>query len=188
MGFVWMGAGIGRVHRLQMVRVALVAFAFTPAIIASSAAVAVPLAHPLRFFEGHTESVGTMRVVMSKSRQVRSSGDGTIGQDGSLTLVQQVRDEGQRPHKRIWRIRQVGPTKFSGTMTEATGPVTIEQVGGGYRFRFAMRGGLSVEEWLIPNADGNSGSSSLTVRKFGMTVAKSEGVIRKLPQQASSFP
>src|SRR4051812_38902190 len=167
MGFVWMGAGIGRVHRLQMVRVALVAFAFTPAIIASSAAVAVPLAHPLRFFEGHTESVGTMRVVMSKSRQVRSSGDGTIGQDGSLTLVQQVRDEGQRPHKRIWRIRQVGPTKFSGTMTEATGPVTIEQVGGAYRFRFAMRGGLSVEEWLIPNADGNSGSSSLTVRKFG---------------------
>jgi hypothetical protein len=47
-----------------------------------------------------------------------------------------------------------------------------------------MRGGLAVEEWLVPDRDGNSGSSTLTIRKYGMTVASSKGTIRKLSEQA----
>jgi hypothetical protein len=153
-----------------------------------SSAWAVPLQHPLRFFEGRTESVGTMKAMMKKAHRVESIGHGTIGPDGALTLVQQVRDEGETPHQRIWHIRQVGPTKFAGTMSEASGPLTIDQVGDGYRFRFNLRGGMAAEQWLIPNRDGNSGQSILTVRKFGMTVARSEGTIRKLSQEASGAP
>ena len=126
-----------------------------------------------------------MKAVMKPAVRVRSIGHGRIGSDGTLTLVQQFRDEGRRPTERIWRIRQVGPTTFVGTMSEASGPVAIEQVGGRYRFRFKLHGGLSVEQWLVPNADGMSGSSKLIVRKLGMTVAKSEAMIRKLSLEAS---
>jgi uncharacterized protein DUF3833 len=149
---------------------------------------AVPLQQPLRFFEGRTESVGTMKAMMKKTHRVESIGHGTIAPDGALTLVQQVHDEGEAPHQRVWHIRQVGPTKFAGTMSEATGPIIIEQVGDGYRFRFNLRGGLAAEQWLIPNRDGRSGSSILTVRKFGMTVAKSEATVRRLSQEASRAP
>ena len=153
-----------------------------------NSASAVPLQHPLRFFEGRTESVGTMKAMMKRTHRVESIGRGTIAPDGALTLVQQVRDEGEAPHQRVWRIRQVSPTKFAGTMSEATGPITIEQVGQGYRFRFNLRGGLAAEQWLVPNRDGNSGSSILTVRKFGMTVARAEATIRRLSQEASRAP
>ena len=164
-------------------------FAFSAVVAAfASSAGAVPLQHPLRFFEGPTETVGTMKAIMKKTHRVESIGRGTIGPDGALTLVQQVHDEGEAPHERIWHIRQVGPTKFAGTMSEATGPIVIEQVGDGYRFRFNLKGGLAAEQWLIPNRDGNSGSSILTVRKFGMTVARSEATVRRLSQQASRAP
>lgn len=153
-----------------------------------SSAGAVPLQHPLRFFEGRTETVGTMKAIMKRAHRVESIGHGTIGSDGALTLVQQVRDEGEAPHQRIWHIRQVGPTRFAGTMSEASGPIVIEQVGDGYRFSFNLKGGLAAEQWLVPNRDGNSGSSVLTVRKFGVTVARSEATVRRLSQQASNAP
>lgn len=154
----------------------------------ASPASAVPLQHPLRFFEGRTESVGTMKAMMKKAHRVESIGRGTIGADGALTLIQQVHDEGEAPHQRVWHIRQVGPNKYAGTMSEAISPITIEQVGEGYRFRFNLRGGLVAEQWLVPNRDGNSGLSILTVRKFGMIVAKSKGIVRRLTQEASRAP
>jgi hypothetical protein len=163
-------------------------FALCAAAAFCSPASAVPLEHPLRFFEGRTESVGTMKAIMRKTHRVESIGHGTIGPDGALTLIQLVRDEGEAPHQRVWHIRQVGPTKFAGTMSEASGPILIEQVGDGYRFRFNLKGGMAAEQWLIPNRDGSSGSSVLTVRKFGMTVARSDATVRKLSQQASSAP
>lgn len=143
-------------------------------------AYAAPLKDPLRFFEGRTESVGVMKMIMKKPFRVRSLGLGKIAADGTLHLVQQVRDEGEPPKERVWKIRQVAPGKFMGTMSEAKGPVTIEQVGDGYRFRFKIKGNLSVEQWLIPDNDGKSGTSKLTIRKYGMKVASSDGTIRKL--------
>lgn len=147
---------------------------------ASASALAAPLDNPLRFFEGRTESVGIMKMIMKKPYRVRSLGVGKIATDGTLHLVQKVHDDGEPPKERVWRIRQVGPGKFTGSMSEAKGPVVIEQVGDGYRFRFKIKGNLSVEQWLIPNADGKSGSSKLTIRKYGMKVASSDGTVRKL--------
>jgi len=156
------------------------------AFFASSGVSAAPLKQPLRFFEGRTELSGTLKAFMKGTRRVLSIGHGTITSDGTLTLVQQVEDEGEKPHQRVWRIHQVAPGKFSGFMSEAAGPVTIEQVGDKYRFRFNLRGGLTAEQWIVPNADGGSGLSVLTVRKLGMVVARSEATIRRLSQQASN--
>jgi hypothetical protein len=64
-------------------------------------------------------------------------------------------------------------------MSEATSPLRIERVGDRYRFRFRMKGGLSVEEWLTPSAGGRSADNELTVRKFGIIVATFRGIVRK---------
>lgn len=133
---------------------------------------------PMRFFEGRTESVSTVKLIMKKPYQSKTIGEGEI-KDGVLHLVQKVYEEGKPPSERRWRMRQVGPGRFTGTMSEARGPVTADEVNGRYRFRIKLKGNVSVEQWLIPNPGGKSAQSKLTIRKFGMVVGRSEGTIRK---------
>ena len=144
------------------------------------AATAERLLDPLRFFEGRTETLSTVKVIMKKPYRSRAVGLGEIKSDGSLHLIQRVEDDGKPPHDRRWQIRQVAPNRFSGTMSEARGPVTVDEIGGRYRFRFKMKGNLSVEQWVTPQNGGRTASSKVTIRKMGVTVANSEGTIRKL--------
>lgn len=143
-------------------------------------AAAAPSIHPLQFFEGRTESSGTVKTFMKKPYWIRSVGRGRIEPDGSLSLVQRVNEDGKPPRERRWRIRQVASGRYTGTMSDASGPVTIEEVGGRYRFRFKMKGNLAVEQWLAPLAGGMTARNLMTVRKFGMVVGTGDGMIRKL--------
>ena len=65
-------------------------------------------------------------------------------------------------------------------MSEAVGPVQVQELDGKFRFTFRMKGSLAVEQWVTPLAGGKSAESKITVRKLGMRVASSEGMIRKL--------
>jgi hypothetical protein len=133
----------------------------------------------LRFFEGRTEMVSTVKVLMKKPYSSRTLGKGKILADGSLSLVQHVHDAGQPVEERRWRIQEVDDGRYVGTMSDASGPVTVDEVDGRYRFRFKMKGNLSVEQWLVPERGGDIAQSKVTVKKFGMRVATSEGTIRR---------
>lgn len=148
--------------------------AFTPSISAVAAD------DPLTFFEGRTESVGTVKIAMKKAFRSRAIGKGDIAADGTLTLVQRVEDEGQLPKERRWKMRKVAPGRYTGTMSEAKGPVTVDEVDGKYRFRFRMEGSVAVEQWLTPAKDGRSAVSKITIRKYGVLVGRSDAVIRKV--------
>jgi Protein of unknown function (DUF3833) len=148
------------------------------AVLPSSASAKVD--DPLTFFAGRTESVGTVKIAMKKPFRSRAVGKGQIRQDGSLDLVQRVEDEGQQARERRWRMRKIGPGRYTGTMSEAKGPVTVEEVGDRYRFRFRMDGNIVVEQWLTPMPDGRSARSVVTIRKYGIRVGGSDAVIRKL--------
>ena len=139
-----------------------------------------PANDPMRFFEGRTESLSTIKVMMRKPFRSRTLGRGEIGPDGVLSLIQRVHEDGKTPYDRRWRMRQVGPDRYAGSMSEAVGPVMAEEVGGRYRFRFKMKGNLSIEQWLTPLPGGKVARSKVSIRKLGMTVGRSEGTIRKL--------
>ncbi|HEX5239266.1 MAG TPA: DUF3833 family protein [Sphingomicrobium sp.] len=139
-----------------------------------------PQADPMRFFVGRTETHGTIKVIFKKAYRTSSVGEGRIQSDGSLMLVQRVTDDGQPPHERRWRVRETGPGEYAATMSEATSPVVIDRSGGDYRFRFTMKGNLNVEEWLTPLPGDRSASTVTKVRRFGMTVATAQSVIRKI--------
>ncbi len=146
---------------------------------ASATAAAEKMSDPMRFFEGRTEGTSTVKVLARKAYRSRTTGKGEI-KDGALHLVQRVNDEGKDPFDRKWHIRQVAPGRFTGSMSEAKGPVTVEEVGGKYRFRFKMKGGVSIEHWLIPMPGNKAASSKLVIRKLGITVGTSTGSIRKI--------
>ena len=135
---------------------------------------------PLRFFEGRTESISIVKVMMHKPYRTRAIGVGHIRPDGTLDLVQRLEREGEETRTRRWLIKEVGQGHYEGTMSEATSQVNIEEIDGRYRFRFKMKGNLSVEQWLIPQPDWRSASNRLTVKKFGIKVGSSDGIIRKL--------
>ena len=114
--------------------------------------------------------LSTVKVVFRSPYKSVTTGDGKILDDGSLSLVQKVRDENKPTESRLWRI----------TRTEAVGPVQAEEVGGKYRFRFKLKGNLAVEQWLTPLPGGRAAQSKISVRKAGIKVATSDGIIRRV--------
>ena len=135
---------------------------------------------PLRFFEGRTETQGVVKVMLRKPYKTRSIGSGKIEEDGSLTLVQRVLDEGKPPHERRWRVHRLGPDEFRASMSEAIGPVAIDRIGDRYRFRFKLKGNLQAEQILTPLPGGRSARNAIKVKRMGITVATTEGTIRKI--------
>ncbi len=77
-------------------------------------------------------------------------------------------------------MKPVGQGRWSGTMTDAVGPVSAEQVGNRFRFRFSMKDSVGVEQWLTPLPGGKSAKNEATIRKHGFVVGHSNGIIRKL--------
>ena len=158
-------------NRIQLALAAPILFAI------AAPAAAQQQVDPLRFFSGQTETDGMVKIMFNKSFRSRSFGHGRIEPDGSLTLVQRVEDEGKPPRERRWRVREVRPGHWTATMNEAAGPVTIDQVGARYRFRFRMKGNVNVEQWLAPLPGGRTARTNTRARKFGMTVMTSEGTV-----------
>ena len=145
-----------------------------------ASAVAENTRAPLQFFTGKTEMVSTVKVIMKKPFTSRAVGQGRILGDGTLALAQQVFDEGEATKQRNWKIKQVSSSRYAGTMTEAVGPVVVSEVGGRYQFQFKMKGNLAVEQWVTPLPGGNAAKSATTVKKFGVKVASSDGIIRRI--------
>lgn len=140
---------------------------------------------PLKFFEGRTVGQSIVKITMRKAYASHTRGNGQIASDGSLYLMQQVEEDGKKPFQRVWRMRQLAPGRFSGTMSEAVGAVTVDEVGNRYRFRFRMKGNVNVEQWLTPLPDGMSAKSEVTIRKFGMVVGRSSGMIKRATRLAA---
>ena len=145
-----------------------------------SPAAAKPLADPLSFFEGRTESSGSIKVLLQNPYLSHSVGQGHLAADGSLSLIQQVFEQGKPPAIRKWQIRKTAEGHYVGTMSDASGPVAIDQIGDRFRFRFRLKNNLSVEQWVGPLSGRSVARNLMTVRKFGFTVATCDGIIRKI--------
>ncbi|MBA3510512.1 hypothetical protein [Sphingomonas sp.] len=134
----------------------------------------------MQFFEGRTVGSGTVRILLGKPFRTRSVGQGRFQPDGSMLFVQQVEEQGKPPRERRWSVRKIGPRRYSGAMSEALGPVAIDEIRGRFRFRFRMKGKLSAEQWLIPLPGGTTARNTLTIRKLGVKVGSGEGMLRKI--------
>ncbi|HET9336117.1 MAG TPA: DUF3833 family protein, partial [Sphingomicrobium sp.] len=96
---------------------------------------------------------------------------GRVDKDGWLILDQTVKVEGDPDRQRRWRLKQVAPGKYRGTLSDAKGPVEAEVNGQTGHIRYVMKGGIKVEQVLTPLSGGRALSNRATFRKFGMKVA-----------------
>ena len=133
----------------------------------------------MAFFEGRTEGRAVLDVAFRSPRQVIVHGRGRV-EDGVLLLHQTVREAGKPPRDRQWRIREVSPGYYAGSLSDATGPIKARADGNRLHLTFRMKGGLDAEQWLVLAADRKSAHNIMAIRKFGVRIATLKETIRKI--------
>jgi hypothetical protein len=96
-------------------------------------------------------------------------------------IDQTVKIAGDPAKQRRWQLRQAAPGRFSGTISDAKGPVTAVVSGNRMDVRYTMKErGLKVAQVLTLASDGRSAHNSMKIRKFGIVVATYVETIRKV--------
>ena len=148
-------------------RLAAVPIALALAVVGRPAAAFDPIA----FFTGPSHGTGRLEQVLKATRSVRVDSNGHAERDGTLVIKQRVTIEGDPPRDRVWRLRQVAPGRYAGTLSDAIGPVTAETVGKSILISYRMKGNLKVSQTLTPIGNGRAVDNRMTIRKWGMKVA-----------------
>ena len=126
---------------------------------------------PVAFFTGTTHGRGTLNELLGKTKKTSAQSVGRVDKDGWLILDQKVDVQGDPLRLRHWRLKQVSPGRFTGTLSEAKGPVDVAVVGQSIRIRYVMKDGIKVDQTLTPLPGGKALDNHSTFRKFGMKVA-----------------
>lgn len=130
-----------------------------------------PAFDPITFFTGPTHGEGRLDQIFKAERTIAVDSIGRPTRDGSLTLTQRIALEGDPPRIRTWKLKQMAPGRYVGTLTDASGPVETVAIGRAIRIRYPMKGGLTVEQWLNLLPGGRVIDNRMTVHKWGLRVA-----------------
>ena len=151
---------------------------FVALLVIAAPAFAAPF-NPVEFFRGRTHGDGTLKVIFQSSKTIRVDSFGSDEKDGSLLLKQVIHEPGKAPRTRYWRMKQEGPNGFSGTLTDAASPVRVDVKGDAVRIRYKGKDNLDFDQRLTP-AGPREVRNRMKVKRFGITVAHFEELIRKL--------
>jgi hypothetical protein len=141
---------------------------------------APPAGAPEQFFVGRTEGQAVVRVMLRGRHAVRDRSRGHMDREGALVLDQIIEEEGKPARRSQWRLVRTGPNRFTGTISDARGPVTGQVWGNVLHLRYRTAEGVSVEQWITLHAGGRTAHNHMRFRRFGMNVATLDGTIRRL--------
>ncbi len=134
---------------------------------------------PVAFFAGRTHGEATLDTVIESPVGVTVDSIGRK-QGNGLVLDQAIRQDDQPARVRRWTMRPVAANRFSGTLTDATGPVHGTTAGPRAYIRYTMKNGMEVEQQLALQSDRRTVLNRLEVKTFGVRVATLTETIRKL--------
>ena len=149
------------------------------ALLIAVAAPAQAAFNPVEFFRGRTHGEGTLKVIFQAPKQISVDSIGREEKDGSLLLQQTIHEPGKPSRIRYWRLRQSGPNRYEGTLTDAASPVRVDVKGERIRIRYKGKNHLDFDQWLTPVGPRRI-DNHMRVRRFGIIVAHYDEVIRKL--------
>ena len=135
--------------------------------------------NPVEFFRGRTHGEGVLKVIFQSSKRISVDSLGSTENDGSLLLKQTIYEPDKPARVRYWRLRQTGPNRYDGTLTDAYSPVRVDVQGERIRIRYHGKDKLRFDQWLTPVGPGEV-HNSMRVKRLGITVARFEETIRKV--------
>lgn len=134
----------------------------------------------LAFFAGRTHADNVIRIALQGPHRLIVDSIGGRNKDGEFVLIDNVQEEGKPARKRAWAMHLVGPNHFTGTLSDAKGPVDVVVDGSVATIRYTMKdGGLKVQQQLALQRDGTL-SNHVIAKKFGLKFAQVDGTVRKL--------
>ena len=95
-----------------------------------------------------------------------------------MLLKQIIHEPDKPPRTRYWRMRQEGPHRFAGTLTDAAGPVSVDVTGERVRIQYTGQNHLNFDQ-LLTAAGPREVRNTMRVRRFGIIVAHFDEIIRK---------
>ena len=133
------------------------------------------------FFTGRTHADNDLKIVFHSPTKLIVDSVGGKGDRGDFVLIDTVH-EGDKPVRtRKWIMRPAGPNHFTGSLSDAIGPVDIAVAGDTATIRYVMKDGhLNIVQQLQLRPDGRSLANHVDARKFGLKFARVDGVVRKL--------
>jgi len=148
---------------------------------AASAAPQKPALDMVAFFTGKTHAENVLKVTLHGPKKLIVDSIGGKGDRGDFVLIDTVNEEGKPVRTRKWIMHPVGPNRFTGSLSDAEGPVDITVSGNSATIRYLMRDGhVNIDQRIELQADGKTLSNHVIVRKLGMAVGHIDGTIRKL--------
>jgi hypothetical protein len=152
------------------------------ALVLAGAASAAPPAKldMLAFFNGRTHAENVMKIALKRPAKLIVDSLGGRNKEGEFVLIDTVREEGKPVRERRWVMHPVGPDRFTGSLSDAVGPVSVAINGRTATIRYTMKGGLKVDQRLELQGDGKTLSNQVVVKKFGLRFAHVDGTVRKL--------
>ncbi len=138
-----------------------------------------PALDPIAFFTGHAEGRATLHKLVGKPEVILVHSDGRSDGGGGVLLDQRIEEPGKPPRTRSWHLVPAGGGRFTGTLTDASGPVSAAVAGPRLDIAYPMKGGLKAAQTLVLRADGKTLDNRLTVTKLGIQLAHLDEVIVK---------
>jgi hypothetical protein len=138
---------------------------------------AAPL-DPIAFFTGVTNGEGSLDTLIARPVPISVSSLG-FPEHGGLKLIQRI-EEGDKPERvRTWTMKRAGPGRYTGTLTDAAGPVRITVSGPRALVSYVTPSGLRIRQQLALQPDGRTILNRLEAYKFGLRVAVLDETIRR---------
>ena len=138
-----------------------------------------PALDPMAFFAGRTRGDGELAKLFSRPVKVTVDSIGRV--EGDTLVLDQTIQEGRSPRSvRRWTMRPVAPNRYSGSLTDAKGPVNVTVSGSSADIRYTAKAGFEIEQQLVLQSDGKTILNRLSAHKFGVRVATLKETIRKL--------
>jgi hypothetical protein len=133
---------------------------------------------PIAFFTGVTQGEGKLDTLVARPVPITVSSLG-FPEHGGLKLIQRI-EEGNKPLRvRTWIMKQAEAGRYTGTLTDAAGPVDIVVTGPRATIRYRTPSGLRIRQQLALQPDGRTLLNRLEAFKFGIRVATLDETISK---------
>jgi hypothetical protein len=160
-----------------LVCLALAALAATTT---TAAADTGPKLDMLDFFTGKTHADNVMKTALHRPHKLVVDSVGGHNKEGEFVLIDNVQEEGKPARKRVWAMRPSGANHFTGTLSDAVGPVDVTVSGDTATIRYTMKDGhIGIDQQLQLQRDGSL-SNRVVARKFGMKFGEVNGTVRKV--------
>jgi Protein of unknown function (DUF3833) len=153
--------------------------AFLALLLLAAAVPAQAAFNPVEFFRGRTHGTGTLKVIFSSPKVIEVDNEGREEKDGSVILKQVIHEPDKPARTRFWHLKEVAKNRYEGTLTDAASAVRVDVTDKGVRIRFHGKDHLDFDQVLEP-AGPREVHNHMKVKRFGITVAHFEEVIRKL--------